>query len=1289
VPAVELDSELEQQQARRYAGLGFYRDDPDQAAEALKPKLQSQSDSFWDVLTSGVWQGAGVLGVPVLYDTGAGYAGKGWGSKQINPGFDPFKYVPNEFKEQFAPEYFWANTPDEVEQITARLRLKIQDDDRLKRNGFGGLLARLGGGLIDPINLLPAGGVVKTATGVSLLKSALVGAAVNGGVMAVSEAAQQASQMRQDYGEAATSIAGSAAIGALLGTLTAGGVVKTATGVSLLKSALVGAAVNGGVMAVSEAAQQASQMRKDYGEAATSIAGSAVIGALLGTGGAAIAKRFGQNVDTLGQKLENQMMVPATIQEVAPNLPASQYGVKPAAKSAEASAGVIADALQLSDERRRLAEKLNQVESRLTNKAGTPDVADAQRALGTSINQNRQRLVTFQGMIEAAPDDATRKSLSRQIAKVAAELGRDERLLQDVLARRANVTAASDLLTPVKRSELNPSTYTPDPTIDLLEPNAIPIPETVMQMDRANPMAHETAVFTHMSDVLYDRLGLDKVKDEALIQKLWLLKDQDPVLRTILSPSTEVRNIVQDLVETPLKYEKNYKGIPTALSVESVARQGKGLLGQAFEEADSLYAAMRLGGQTLNPAEWRQAISKALRRGDQHAIPEVAKAAQAFRRLLFDPFKKRAEAIGALPENVAIDTADSYLSRVYDREKIVARRPEFEQINYEWLAIKNQMLESGQRRTDAQLRQVAQQITDRIVAQHDGRLPYDLMDGLSREAAELLDARRVRAGMEPLGLDMAEKPVVIKAGKSLSTGTGSPFKRRVYDIPDERVEEFLVNDAYLLARKYERTMSVDVALMEKMGTPDLDEALRKLQQSVLDDYARLREGVTDAKTLKGLDARQKQDSKDLLAMWQRLRGVYGIPKDTEAGIAKVGRVLGAVNYMRLMGNVMISSLADAARPMMVHGVSRYVREGLLPLVTEFKAAKVSMRETQLAGTAWDLLLDTRMAALADFVDEFGGNSRLDRMLDAGQSAMGRLSGISWWTQAGKQFAGMMTQTRILDVAEQVTKGKPVSEKELAFLASNYIDRDMASRIVGQFQKHGETHGTVRIANTGLWDDMDAVTVFRAGLGKEVDKIIVTPGQDKPLLLSTWWGKMLGQFKSFFFASTQRVMLSGLQDRDLGTLAGLVMATGLGMGSVLLTDLSKFNSPDKKPREYEPAELVLEGLDRSGAVGWLFDVNNAVESLSRGHYGLSPILGKEPMSRYRDRNVSDALLGPTAGLSDDVMKVGRAMTTGDFRRTDVRAMRRLLPFQNLFYTRWLFDQGERGLNSFLGADEEEN
>ena len=229
------------------------------------------------------------------------------------------------------------------------------------------------------------------------------------------------------------------------------------------------------------------------------------------------------------------------------------------------------------------------------------------------------------------------------------------------------------------------------------------------------------------------------------------------------------------------------------------------------------------------------------------------------------------------------------------------------------------------------------------------------------------------------------------------------------------------------------------------------------------------------------------------------------------------------------------------------------------------------------------------------------------------------------------------------------------------------------------------------ANTNDWTDPIAVRHYRAALSKEVDSAIVTPGQDKPLWLSTPLGSVLGQFKSFGMASVQRTMLSGLQRRDANALNGLVMMVALGaLATKLKNDVAGRESGDTV--EW----WVKEGFDRSGVTGWLFDVHNIVEKGTRGAIGLSQFTGGPTMSRYQSRNMTGALLGPSLGAVNDLMRVagtaaqeGKAALTGQpaefpWNQADTRAVRRLVPYQNLFYLRWLFDQAEEGINDTLGV-----
>ncbi len=71
----------------------------------------------------------------------------------------------------------------------------------------------------------------------------------------------------------------------------------------------------------------------------------------------------------------------------------------------------------------------------------------------------------------------------------------------------------------------------------------------------------------------------------------------------------------------------------------------------------------------------------------------------------------------------------------------------------------------------------------------------------------------------------------------------------------------------------------------------------------------------------------------------------------------------------------------------------------------------------------------------------------------------------------------------------------------------------------------------------------------------------------------------------------------------------------------------------------------------------------------------------------------SFFGPTLGTVQDFGQVTGAVSTGEFRASDTRALRRLMPYQNLFYIRSLFDNadgpttgvpGSRKISSCPGA-----
>lgn len=735
-----------------------------------------------------------------------------------------------------------------------------------------------------------------------------------------------------------------------------------------------------------------------------------------------------------------------------------------------------------------------------------------------------------------------------------------------------------------------------------------------------------------------------------------LLKFQDPLLRTTQSESLSTRQIVQDLAEVPLRFKKNEEGIASPIAVETKIKGWHAPLYQSIKDLDDAFVKYRLGRnkrfgdvarigardlvtrqeEQFGYLQFRQEVGKALRRGDQSDTPEVAEAARSFRKKVFEPLKKEAIDAGLLPEDVSVDTALSYFTRVYNTEKIVARRTEFEDRIARWLsdeqvnaeralarAVDDKAKEAASNFTRLMpddIRQIAEQITDTLISAGPGRTQYT--------------------------------PIPLTRG---------PLKERTLGIPDAMIEDFLESDVDLVSRIYTRTMGADVELAKRFGRADMQDQIRK----IMDEYAVAREKAAgNEKELTRLNKAMKADIRDVEAMRDRIRGTYALPDNPQGMAVRSARVARNLNYLRLLGGVTLSSLSDAARATAAHGIVRTLKDGIVPMVRNFRQYRLASEEVKLAGTALDMVLDSRAMSLGEITDQYGSRTRFERGLTSAANSFGMVTLMSPWNAAMKQFAGVVSQTRSLQAIEALAKGA-VNQKEVTRLAQFGIGKKQALAIAEQFRKHGSKEGGTWWANTGAWEDRAAAKAYQAALTKEVDKIIITPGQDKPLWMSTELGKVIGQFRSFAISAAQRQLIAGLQERDAAQLNGLLLGTGLGMLTYYLKTKEDRLSDD-------PSVWVKEGIDRAGVTGWFFDANNIVEKVTRNNYGISAALGQAPTGRYASMNAVGAILGPSFGLTKDALDLTGSAAAGEWSEADSRALRRMIPYQNIFYARSLFD-----------------
>jgi len=448
-------------------------------------------------------------------------------------------------------------------------------------------------------------------------------------------------------------------------------------------------------------------------------------------------------------------------------------------------------------------------------------------------------------------------------------------------------------------------------------------------------------------------------------------------------------------------------------------------------------------------------------------------------------------------------------------------------------------------------------------------------------------------------------------------------------------------------------------------------------------------------TYKQLMKRKRVTKKDAHAMVERVYGTHGHNTDASEAAMRFSSTARDFNYMRMMGGVALSSLPDIAMAISTAGLRNYMGAW-----GEFLKGNLTRKDMDSDGMSYlmyaaeTVLGDLRSKKTYMIDEEIDPSySLFERGVRHAAHKFGRISGIQHWNGSMKAIAASALQSRMLEIGYKIERGV-ASDLEKEMLRQFGISPEQAKRAAYIHKHVGETGRTslgkeFHHTRIDRWEggigslSADEVArskqLWRMGVVQAVNRTIVTPGVgDLPLIATgSPWGKMLFQFKSFTLAATQQVLISGIQRGiGYGDMSQLMLLCSLtSMGSMVYTIKELMAGRDPFGREDWLMKMMVEGVDRGGALGVLSEINQITEKVAG--YGLSNLTDSGPLTRYMRRNKLDAILGPTYGLFGDLLEAGGVAPQWLSGRQDIgkgqaTAMRRLLPWQNLLQTRFLLD-----------------
>lgn len=486
-------------------------------------------------------------------------------------------------------------------------------------------------------------------------------------------------------------------------------------------------------------------------------------------------------------------------------------------------------------------------------------------------------------------------------------------------------------------------------------------------------------------------------------------------------------------------------------------------------------------------------------------------------------------------------------------------------------------------------------------------------------------------------------------------------KSRTLNIDSIAIEDFLINDAEFIMLKTIKEATPQAEIASKFG----DVHLRDISLDIDDEYTELLSKATSKKERAKIEKQWENDKRDIQAMRDRLLGTYGRPNDPTNIAITTSRTVREINFMTMLGGMTISAIPDMGRQIITNGF-RNVKA--LKLAFDFKNTGKAKSEMQKLGLTVESLLSSRALAMADVAEQIYPKTKVGKAWQKTQQHFSTATLMNQWNDLQKGITGLMSQDYILEKSIAATKGK-LAQKDIQRLAKLGLGEGDLIAIAKQYEKHGDTikqgSGKLLLSRAYDWDDVNLAEKFKAVLTKEVDTTVITPGVgDKPLWFSSEVGKTMFQFKSFVVASLNRGLIPSLQQNDAKMYAGVVSQVALGMFAYQLTQFVKGEELSS-----DPQQLIKEGVDRSGVIAVLTTGLGTVETVLGTN-----IVGPQ-LSRYEQRSKLEGLLGPSWGTFEKTQRISSDTLAGDWDEGTVGAARRLIPGQNLFYLRQLFNKIE--------------
>jgi len=630
---------------------------------------------------------------------------------------------------------------------------------------------------------------------------------------------------------------------------------------------------------------------------------------------------------------------------------------------------------------------------------------------------------------------------------------------------------------------------------------------------------------------------------------------------------------------------------------------------------------------------------------------------------------------GRSPE---FETNETYLNRIWNIEKILKDPEAFKKVLKDWFK-RNPL-----RRTTKDGKEIEAKTDDISL----NKRVDEAFDNILNIEASQMDGDGFGGWAISNG--------VLKAG-------AKPLMHRKINIPNREVMDWIETDINFLMRQYHTKMAPAIEIARKFGDKHLDNELARMELMLIKKHLNnKKDNTTIDKLLNAFE-----DEKDKLLGTLNLQDPASLSKRSAAFLKDWAS-------LAFMGKVIFSAMVDVARPVMVNGFHKTFAHGRFRTFTKNIALyDKAIAEIKYLAPASEIVMGNSRKRYIEDGGQIGlgrggfFNKIFDRVATGANKAQGPFyiaNLLSPWTVMWKDFQGIISAHRLLEDSIKVSMGV-ADDFDIRRLASYGID-EKAAKLIAKMPY--EKVDDLLVPNTTAWHKINggsqAIHKFRQALFGDVQRTIITPSPADQFNLmhgvfrvnddalarsfdnslgrffgfqkttrggkfSNAWMGLPFQFFSWAVAANRKLLISGLQGREVQVMGGALAMVTMGMMGDYM----------KNPRYWSQKsteEKLIRGVELSGIAGLFTDMNFMMETISGGFFdnpmGIRPMLGQE--LRFGDPDAADAI-GEFTGAGPSI-PIDLLYAFGFDQDYDDKAatLRRIMPLNTL----WIWDRTFKNL-----------